>query len=216
LDNGSSSYDQNYLKDEGDMGKHRIKLQSNVTKSLSKAAADPIRVHAFSMVAEGAASSTEIADRLGLRDVSQVSYHLKVLRDLGLIELAGTKKRRGATELFYRSVQRPLVSEADWERFSPQERQNFTVLALQLVSMDIARSLASGTFDQRTDRHLTRTPLQLDQQGWRELVQIHLDAFYRSLEVQARSDQRRSRSGESATIFYSVQMLFEDGVGYRK
>jgi DNA-binding transcriptional ArsR family regulator len=198
------------------MGNHRIKLQSEVTRSLSKAAADPIRVHAFSILSEREASSTEIADQLGLRDVSQVAYHVKVLREFGLIELTSTKKRRGATENFYRSVQRPLVSEAEWKEFSPQERHNFTVLAVQLVSMDIARSLAAGTFDQRIDRHLTRTPFQVDPQGWRELVQIHLDAFYRSLEVQARSDQRRGGSGEPAVAVYSVQMLFEGGGAYRK
>jgi DNA-binding transcriptional ArsR family regulator len=192
------------------------KLQSKVPKALMQAAANPIRVHAFSIVAERAASPKEIADHLGLRDISQVDYHLGVLEELRLVELVDTRKRRGATEHFYRSVQRPLVSEEEWREFSKEERENCTTLAVQLILMDIAQSFDAGILDQRDDRHLTRTPFQVDEEGWRELVQIHLDAFYRSLDVQARSDERRSLSGDPALKVFSVQMLFEGGAKYRK
>jgi DNA-binding transcriptional ArsR family regulator len=187
-----------------------------VPKALMRAAGHPVRVQAFSIVAERVASPTEIADQLGLQDVSQVNYHLGVLKDLNLVELVRTKKRRGATEHFYRSVQRPLVSEEEWRQFSGQERENFTTLALQLILLDIARALNAGIFDERDDRHLTRTPFEVDEEGWEELVQVHLEAFYRSLEIQARSDERRRTSGETAFAVYSVQMLFEGRGDYRK
>jgi DNA-binding transcriptional ArsR family regulator len=209
------SYGHRDLDKEGRRVSNQRLAQPGATKALMRAAANPVRVQAFSIIAERVASPKEIAQQLGIRDVSQVNYHVEILRNLGLIELVGTKKNRGATEHFYRSVQRPLVSEEEWREFSSEERENFTTLAVQLVLMDIARSIQAGILDQRVDRHLTRTPFQVDQEGWRELVQIHLEAFHRSMEVQARSDERRRRSRDPAMLVYSVQMLFE-GAEYRK
>jgi DNA-binding transcriptional ArsR family regulator len=184
---------------------------TRISKALMRAASSPTRVQAYSIVAERIASPKEIAEQLGISDVSNVSYHLRELARLELVEIVETKKRRGATEHFYRSQHRPLVSEAEWKEFSPKERENFTTWAIQLILIDVARSMTTGVFDQRDDRHLTRTPLQVDEQGWEELVQIHLDAFYRTLEVQARSDQRRSGSREPSFLVYSTLMLFEAG-----
>jgi DNA-binding transcriptional ArsR family regulator len=184
---------------------------AEITKALLRAASSPIRVQAYSIVAEGMASPKEIAEQLGISDISNVSYHLRELAKLGLIAVARTEKRRGATEHFYRSLQRPLVEESEWREFSVKERENFTTWAVQLILMDVAQSLTVGAFDERDDRHLTRTPLQVDEEGWRELVQIHLEAFSRSLDVQARSDERRSQSGEQSFPVYSTLMLFEAG-----
>jgi len=184
---------------------------ATINRALMKAASNWIRVQVYSIVAERVASAKELAEQLGIQDVSNVRYHLNVLKELGLVEVAKTRRRGGAIENFYRSVERPLVSEEEWKEFSPKERENFTKLAVQLINIDVARSMSNGAFDRRDDRHLTRTPFQVDQEGWRELVQIHLDAFYRSLEVQARSDERRSRSSERAVLVYSAQMLFEGG-----
>jgi len=182
---------------------------TTINRALMRAASNWIRVQVYSIVAEREASAKEVAEQLGIRDVSNVRYHLNVLRELRLVEVARTRRRGGAIENFYRSVERPLVSEEEWKEFPPKERENFTTLAVQLINIDVARSISKGLFDQRDDRHLTRTPFHVDQEGWRELVQIHLDAFYRSLRVQARSDERRSRSAEGAVLVYSTQMLFE-------
>jgi DNA-binding transcriptional ArsR family regulator len=181
---------------------------TEVSKSLMKAASHPIRVQAYSILAERVASPKEVA-YLIKEDVSNVSYHIRELVKLRLIEPVTTRPRRGATEHFYRSVQRPLVTETEWREFSPEQRENFTTWAIQLILIDVARSMSMGLFDERPDRHLTRTPFQVDEKGWRELVGIHLDAFTRSLEVQARSDERRAQSGEPALAIHSAMLLFE-------
>ncbi len=181
---------------------------TEVSKALMKAASHPIRVQAYSILAEQVASPKEVAELID-EDVSNVSYHIRELAKIGLIELVSTKQRRGATEHFYRSVQRPLVTEDEWREFSPQERENFTTWAVQLILIDVARSMSVGLLDERADRHLTRTPFRVDEEGWKELVEIHLEAFYRTMEVQARSDERRARSGESGMAVYSTFMLFE-------
>ena len=183
---------------------------AQITKALLGAASHPVRVQAYSVVAERMASPKEVAAEIE-EDLSNVSYHMRELAKLDLIEVVDTKQRRGATEHFYRSVQRPLVTEEEWGCLPIHERENWTTRAIQLVLIDIARSMSVGAFDNRVDRHLTRTPFQVDEQGWEELVQIHLDSFYRALEVQARSDERRSKSREPAFKAFSTLMLFEAG-----
>src|SRR3954469_22716324 len=143
---------------------------ATINRALMKAASNWIRVQVYSIVAERVASAKELAEQLGIQDVSNVRYHLNVLKELGLIEVAKTRRRGGAIENFYRSVERPLVSEGVWKEFPPKERENFTKLAVQLINIDIARSISNGTFDRRDDRHLTRTPFQVDREGWHELV----------------------------------------------
>lgn len=190
------------------MTKWQTLKPTEVSKALMKAASHPIRVQAYSVLAERVASPKEVAELIN-EDVSNVSYHIRELAKLKLVELVDTRQRRGATEHFYRSVQRPLVTEVEWKDFSPQERENFTTWAVQLILIDVARSMSVGLFDQRNDRHLTRTPFKVDEEGWRELVAIHLEAFYRSLDVQARSDERRAKSGEPALTIHSALVLFE-------
>jgi DNA-binding transcriptional ArsR family regulator len=48
------------------------------------------------------------------RDVSIVSYHVRVLAEHGAVELVGTRPRRGAVEHFYKATS--LVDEVPWAR----------------------------------------------------------------------------------------------------
>lgn len=68
---------------------------------LAKAYVHPLRAKALSLIAEGVASPKLIAQKLGV-EVSKVAYHVRVLRELGCIELVETRQRRGAIEHLYR------------------------------------------------------------------------------------------------------------------
>jgi len=60
------------------------------------------RLRILSILAERVASPKEMAEELG-EGLSQVSYHVSVLRECKLIELVGKEPRRGAVEHFYRA-----------------------------------------------------------------------------------------------------------------
>jgi DNA-binding transcriptional ArsR family regulator len=68
---------------------------------LAKAYVHPLRAEALSLIADGVASPKQIAEKLGA-EISNVAYHVRVLRELGCIELAETQQRRGAIEHLYR------------------------------------------------------------------------------------------------------------------
>jgi DNA-binding transcriptional ArsR family regulator len=71
---------------------------------LRKALAHPLRAKALPLFSEQPMSPNQVADRLGV-DVSLLAYHVRVLRNLGCIELVGTRQRRGALEHFYRTTE---------------------------------------------------------------------------------------------------------------
>jgi len=61
-----------------------------------------VRVRALAIFQERAASPSELAQELG-QPLGNVSYHVRLLHELGLIELVSTTPRRGALEHHYRA-----------------------------------------------------------------------------------------------------------------
>lgn len=74
-----------------------------IDQRLAKALSSPLRARALTLIAEGIASPKAISVELAL-DVRSVAYHVRVLRELGCIELVETQQRRGALEHIYRVV----------------------------------------------------------------------------------------------------------------
>lgn len=79
----------------------------SIDQRLAKALSNSLRAQALKLIAEGVASPKAIAEELDL-DVRGVAYHVRVLRELGCIEMVETQQRRGAVEHIYRVVDRAL------------------------------------------------------------------------------------------------------------
>jgi DNA-binding transcriptional ArsR family regulator len=73
----------------------------SIDQQLAKALSNALRARALHLIAEGVASPKSIAAKLDV-DLRTVAYHVRVLRQLGCIELVETKRRRGAVEHIYR------------------------------------------------------------------------------------------------------------------
>lgn len=75
-----------------------------IDQRLVKAVAHPLRVEILeAFVRHGELSPTQIAKELDQK-LGNVSYHVKVLRDCEVIELARTRQRRSALEHFFRAA----------------------------------------------------------------------------------------------------------------
>lgn len=167
----------------------------------------PVRVRALVMLIERTASPKEIAAEVD-QHVAMVSHHIRELLKMGLIELVDEKQRRGAVEHFYRAVICPVLTDEESAKVSAGERQQISILILRLIFGDAAGALDAGTFDVRSDRHISRVPLSVDEDGWRELVKIQNDALDASLKVQAASAERLANSdGEKEMVHVSASMI---------
>ncbi len=160
---------------------------------LVKAMAHPLRYQILIELNQRIASPKELADEFG-EELGVVSYHVRTLRKLGCIELVRTTPRRGAVEHHYRAVMRPFFSAEQWARLPASARRSAdTVLASRVVD-DIASATGAGGFD-RDDTHLSRTPLALDEQGWKDVQRILADALEAILDTQAQTNGRLAEAG---------------------
>ena len=74
---------------------------------------------------------------------------------------------------------------------------------------DAAGSLAAGIFDQRQERHLSRTPLQLDERAWRKISQIQAKALMQIIKEQASAAARLDKSGAEPIHAVAGMTCFE-------
>lgn len=175
---------------------------------LAKALAHPTRVHILSILNEGPSSPSKIAKRLNNVSLNLTSHHIKVLRELGCVELVKEVTHGGRTEHIYRATKRQHFKPEEWEKVDPHARPPITVSILRLISEDVGKSLASGRFDELPDNHLSRSPLDVDEEGWREVVSILNRALDEVLEVTVRSVERARLSGEELRKIRVVMMQF--------
>ncbi len=178
---------------------------SAVDSRLAKALAHPLRVQLLAALNEGVASPNELAKKLD-EPLTNVSYHVRMLHDLGTIELVETEPRRGALEHYYRAVVRPFFGERDWKRLPKNARGSISDAVLQLVWDDAAEAIKSGLFDEREDRHLSRSVLAVDAQGWDELHDLLADTLDRAMQIQADSSSRAAKDGGETSSVNLVMM----------
>jgi DNA-binding transcriptional ArsR family regulator len=173
---------------------------SAVDSRLAKALAHPLRVQLLAALNEGVASPNELAKKLD-EPLTNVSYHVRMLHDLGTIELVETEPRRGALEHYYRAIVRPFFGERDWKRLPKNARGSISDAVLQLVWEDAADAIKSGLFDERDDRHLSRSVLAVDERGWEELHDLLAETLDRAMQIQADSASRASKDdGDTMSV----------------
>ncbi len=162
-----------------------------ITQQLAKALAHPLRVRILTSLHKGISSPNQLSQELG-EPLGNVSYHVKTLLEYDCVELVKTEPRRGAVEHFYRATERAFFSDADWAKIPASARKGIDGVILEAIGQDATAAMIEGTIDSRTDSHICRTPLVLDEQGWSELTKLLAE----TLEAgDARS--RRSRPAAS-------------------
>jgi len=176
--------------------------------ALGAIVAHPIRCRLLTIFAERSASPTELAQDLGI-PVGDVSYHVRTLREAGVIELVAERPVRGSTEHFYRASFKPYLDIDGYESMSVEDRVNFGRTIFQIAAADASVALESGKFVERIDHHVTRVPFAVDEAGWKQLAQLFQSTLERVFEIQSESDARLAKSGEEPIYGTAFQSLFE-------
>jgi DNA-binding transcriptional ArsR family regulator len=179
---------------------------------LVRAIAHPLRARILGMLQERRASPKELASELGL-PLANVAYHVRILSDLKLIRLVKKTPRRGAIEHHYEAISGAQVADSAWGATPKVVRDKLLSAALEEVGRSVDEAAAGGGFD-RTDTHLTRTRLVLDDQAWSELGKMLMDVLHRADELQREAAERlknADHAGEHRTNL--VMMLFENAAG---
>src|SRR5918997_317648 len=179
-----------------------------VDPRIAKALSHPMRARILMILNERVASPNELAGMIDER-LPNVSYHVRALQDLDCIELVDTAQRRGAIEHYYRAEVRPFFSDRDWKRLPRSGRQAISGAALQIIWEDVSAALKEGTFESRSDRHLSHNDVVLDEEGWRAVVKV-LAAVIGDVEtIVSASASRLEKSDEGGIPTTVVVMQFE-------
>lgn len=189
--------------------KAKGKTQTGVDQRLVKALAHPLRVEILTTLNERMASPNELSKELN-EGLSQVSYHVKVLKDYECIELVKTEPRRGAVEHYYRATARSFLDDNDWATLPASVKPGVSASSIRMLMGNVVEALQGGSFDARDDRHISWTPGLVDQQGWNETVDLVNETLEQAIEIQASSASRIAKSGEEGIPTTVVLMHYEE------
>jgi DNA-binding transcriptional ArsR family regulator len=193
------------------------RLPTLTNARLATAIAHPTRLHTMRVLGERVASPSEIATEIG-EPVNNVAYHVKVLAELGCIELIEVKEARGGRvkEHLYRANQQPYFDDEAWAQLGESEKLDVVGAIMQQISNDIADAMSHGTFLEPYDGHLSRTPLIVDQEGWGEVNDILAETLEKLLKVKE-NVVARTDDGHQASFPVKVHMmLFSSPAGSKE
>jgi DNA-binding transcriptional ArsR family regulator len=184
------------------------RYQDIADPSLAKALAHPIRTRILSTLENRTASPSEIAQELDA-PLGVVSYHVRRLHALHFLKLVKRVARRGAVEHYYTTVAGPRITDAAWALTPAVVKQAMIGATLGEIGASVGAAADSGGFD-RAEIHVSRTPVTVDEQGWKAIGR-ELDAVLGRIEkIQAESQKRLIKANhegeQQATV---VLMLFD-------
>jgi DNA-binding transcriptional ArsR family regulator len=175
------------------------------SSTLARALAHPTRRRILQILRGRVASPRVIADDLG-EPIGRVSHHVRWLAAHGYLELVRTEPRRGALEHFYRASIR-AESDEEWSDMPSRRRAERADALLHEVWGDVLDACDRQGFEAE-DAHLSRTRLELDAEGRRELGQALEEVLDTALRIERRSRERlggqAGRQSELAVLRFDV------------
>jgi DNA-binding transcriptional ArsR family regulator len=169
-------------------------LKTFFDRRLIKALGHPVREHILAVLNERIASGSEIGKELGA-DVSSFYHHIEELEKLGCIERVATKRRRGANEHFFRAKRTVFFDDKAWRQVPAALRMDLATRSIQAIIDDVTVALRSGTLTRRGDEHLSWTPGDFDEVGWKEAIELMDRTLERLNSIQKQSSGRLAENG---------------------
>ena len=173
----------------------KAKASEWVDRRLMKALSHPGRVRCLAILNERTASPNELSEEFR-EGLSQISYHIKVLREYELIELVRTEPRRGAVEHFYAATHRALLPDDAWKQLPSSIQRKICADVLRELYDDVDEAMTAGTFDAQDDFHVSWTPLVLDKKAWKALSALLSETLNGVFDLQAEATERLAAAGK--------------------
>ncbi|MCW3064734.1 MAG: transcriptional regulator, ArsR family [Solirubrobacterales bacterium] len=173
---------------------------------LVKALSHPLRVRIMGILEHRTATPKQLADAVGV-NLENVAYHVRTLRDLGLIKLERRGRVGGAVEHYYKAVERPRVTAKAWERMPDISQRAMIGAALEQLGAIVSAAASEGRFS-RPQSHVSRRPLVLDNEGFAEASKVLSWALDELLAVEKQA-KKRIETGAEEVPTTAVTLLFD-------
>lgn len=193
--------------------KTREAASAGLDQNLVKALSHSLRVRILAVLNDRVASPNMLSKELE-EGLSQVSYHVKVLKDFDCIEMVKTEPRRGAVEHFYRAKQRAFVPT--WLAKAMPKSTQFAMVndVLGEIDQDLKTSLEQGTFYRRRDLVVARDPQIFDAKACEDAEELAAEFVerYGKLGVETATRLANGESDESFPVS-AVLLVFGSALG---
>jgi DNA-binding transcriptional ArsR family regulator len=187
--------------------KTKTKSKSGVDQRLVKALAHPLRVEILTILNERMASPNELSKELD-EGLSQVSYHVKVLKDFDMIEMVKTEPRRGAVEHYYRASEKVFIPSWMLKLAPPSAQRSIWGDVLADIEQDVGTSLETGTFDKRPDLVVGRDVAILDGKAREDTEELAAEFYERFDKIEGEAANRRAKGeGDGESIPTTAAVL---------
>lgn len=195
-----------------------LEMQAAKLARLAVAYADELNLTIVTEAYMREVSPKLIHEEFGGGSVSRVAQHFDRLAGSNWLTLAREVTggaRRGATEHFWRAPELVIFEDETWAVLPASVRASFSWVTFEQLTERVSAAIIAGTFDARSDRHLSWTPVMLDRLGWERLVVAADVAFRTVLEEQDRADRRLAESGEESFLATAALAVFESPMWLR-
>jgi DNA-binding transcriptional ArsR family regulator len=189
---------------------------------LAKALAHSLRAEILAFLTQQAIASPAEMLRAGLgqkgktrltssgkkRKLPNISYHVKVLRELELIRLVYTRPVRGSVEHFYEASARMLLDLDEWSKLPDAAKNDVSIAAVEETIGLASEAISAGTFDSFNERTVANLGLRLDEEAYKQLAEEMADFALRRCEQQLQGDALQRAKGDLSKLMHvSVSML---------
>jgi DNA-binding transcriptional ArsR family regulator len=165
---------------------------------LAKALSHPLRQRILQRLSEhGVRSPNELSRELG-DPLGNVSYHVRILRELDCVELVRTEQRRGALEHYYRATAEPWLDNEQWARLPAAFRRKTLGRTLSDILEGASAASRETGFD-HPEVMVDRVELQLDDEAWSDVVKLLNETHDAALRIQKESRRRQDERGANGT-----------------
>jgi DNA-binding MarR family transcriptional regulator len=155
---------------------------------------NPLQVRILAACNQREVTTREIANK-EKKPVTTVGYHFQTLEKNGYLRVARKEKARGFIRHYYVADRQAVITDKEFEQMSPAERGKMSNAVLLDILDRAGQAMRAGTLDARDDSHLSWSPMELDEQGWKELVGVSTQVLQRSFEIQAAASARLRKTG---------------------
>ena len=162
-----------------------------VDERLAKALSHPLRQRILAHLTEdGVASPNELARALD-EPLGNVSYHVRILRELDFLELVRTEPRRGALKHFYRARTGPWLDDEQWARLPASFRRATLERTLSAILDGASTAGRDGGFD-GPEARVSRVELAVDDEGAVQIAALLTETLAAARRIHADSAAREA------------------------
>jgi hypothetical protein len=132
---------------------------------------DPLRVQIVALATQRPIAPSEFAREAGIA-LNVASYHFRVLRKHGFLEIVAEVPVRGSTKHMHIATKSGFISDADWGQLEQALKPGVAGQALQDFNVRVGQAMDAGTIYLRSDMCLYWAPGDLDEIAWPEFVSV--------------------------------------------